>query len=373
MQTVIWRNELSFLTQHDLFFETVQKIVAHNAQVYFLHEEVEYKQLEYPGTDKELILANRAKWTWEKLNRTGFIADSSQPNGDKMYLGRDREASRDVQATMRIASIINQWRPGAWDGEDIYDMLESWSSITGFHSLFCPASFTETLSINIETDWPMLLTSCLEASDHEKHAMLFTFSLLAFGKPELLPKLVTLLSFAMTSELKDIGLPDNEEYDLSCGCDIDRTAVQEILDEHSLPDNSVQAEAPQQYDGIVEVDLGIDAELYRQQMVIMDALRDAWANGSLAMTVNQSLCRLDTDALLPLLQGRLTVWSKAAALKARCGEWQFELCKLRGTHASNNKVNSDSALTVNLFIRYYSQNSLYHIFHFPALNTRIDQ
>lgn len=232
MQTVVWNENLSYLTQHDLFFETVQKITLHNHEARFLYpDDVHYTVPAYRGNDEDLRLAHRAKWTWQRYWRASFIADEPQPKSDLIYDSRDQENSRDTSAVYRISRMIIDWLLEACDQVDIFAMLTDLGQVSGFQSFFVSVSLTDSLSAEVQTSWPCLLNMCLRVSDMDSRAeLLFCLSLLAFSNPDSLHLLTVLAFFAILPELAAVGPPTQDEYQLSAGCQIRWKLVQEILD-----------------------------------------------------------------------------------------------------------------------------------------------
>ncbi|KAJ9661684.1 hypothetical protein H2198_001860 [Neophaeococcomyces mojaviensis] len=328
MQKALWDDKLSFLTQHDLFYEIVCDITCHNYKAQYLHPEADFVIPSYRGNDQDRTLANRAKWQLQKIHRTGFIADEMLPNGDKRYAGRDKEQSRDTDAVFRISKMIVHWEPEQWNAKNIYPMLEQWNSVKGFNCLYSPASLTESLSLSIEDNWPSILTTCLKFDESNRAELLFAMSLMAFGHPESLPHLTTLLHFAVSDKLKDIGLPEDEEYDLAAGNDVSLEVFQAILDECHIYQESHQLRSLKHYNGIIDIEDHFEPETSRQHDIIESCLRAAWEKGEeLKLPSDEQFDHFYISNVLLLLNGRLDAWLKNHNFQTHCQAWEAELSR----------------------------------------------
>lgn len=321
LQVVQWNQELPFLSQHDLFYEMVYDITTYNYQVAFLYEDTTFVIPAYRGNDKDLLLARRAKWAWQKLFRIGYIADKSLPAGDKFYRGRDKERSRNTDPAFEIAVTIRDWRAMLPQRHEIYAALRQQGLVRGFNFFVVPELLNECVTLDVMEAWPSLLTYCLKATKIEKNEMIFKMSLVAFGSPEHFPTLATLVAFAIDPALKGVGLPAAEEYDLSAGSTIDWSLISYMFEECTAI-NYTQETLSEADDLSDEVLIN---EILIEQDIIKALLKQSWPCSSIQLEELSGFKYIRVDKLLPLLNGRLKAWAENLEFQKHCRLWQIKL------------------------------------------------
>lgn len=327
MQIVKWNDNLSFLSQRDVFHELVLDITSHNFKAQFLHEEVEFVIPAYRGEDADLELAARAKFMWQKYWPAGTLLHDTLYNGDEEYIARDKSISRDCSTIFRIANMLRSGEPEERKDVCIYTMLAQVGNVQGFDAPCALPSLSKALTLDIRAEWPSLLRLCYEAkgSDHPK--LLFTISLVVFGHPDLLSTLTILLSFALLPEMKELPFPAEAKYNLAFGHRLDWSIIQPIIDACRLEDVNLGQYMVSQYDGVIELEDLTDSECVRQEALIKNSVRKAWPYGEVKLPSDENLSRFDAKKLRSALNGRVGAWSKNNALRQICDAWEM---KLRG-------------------------------------------
>lgn len=318
LQQVIWNKDLSFLSQHDLFFEVVHSIATRNQEVSFLYTDVDFNLPLRSGNDSDLCLAKRAKWSWEKLYRTDFIAEARLPRADVAYTSRAVASANKIEASHCIGHMVANWQSAPRHGTIIYDMFKKGRGDVDFSLDFAPSTISELIKFDVARAWPSLISFLIGKSDRRSQLeLVFTMSLMAFGRPEFLPDLKSLLSFATNSKVQAIGLPEENQYDVSSGHIINRKDIRGILSDHYQGDGDGSEVDDGEVDQATYIDKG--------SQYIVQRMTDAWSEGDFTVPRNDLTKLFDLRRARPLLKARFQTWVKNKALREHCGRWQTEL------------------------------------------------
>ena len=220
MQQVEWHKQLSMIAQHDDFVILAQQILASgNCLLFFYPDSSDSSDL-YVGRDNDLLARAKARNSLFLGSSTG--GSVANTNWDVLYQPRDSIPLGERSArTFGIASLVKDWPPKFQVTRDLLREIKSMGTFCGFGRCFQSSeSLYELLSISYAISWGSLLELCRSSSrQQDTYRLLFLFSTIAFGSEITDPtRLVTLLAFAFSHELRAIGNPPaHPSFTLSYG------------------------------------------------------------------------------------------------------------------------------------------------------------
>ncbi|KAJ9617111.1 hypothetical protein H2200_000832 [Cladophialophora chaetospira] len=308
MQSASFNETLPVLSQRDVFFGTVDKIVRHNLKAScFFNAEVSL-----PSYDGDLALLDRSDHRTSKLYSSGRVAGSARDVDDKDYSSRDREVSRNLKASADIILLIQAW-PSAFDVEPcLRDMVMQWKEVTGFEDEFTYCSLSSLLGEDFRTIFPSLMALCRSANP-SKEVLTIVLSLLAFGNPELVPKLKAVLAFAISPTLKVLPSPDYGCYDLGEGYGIKDSEILALVSqcvvEFEIDTTSSESEVEEEDQTANEKEI-LQQQVKSEAQLILNAVKTSWPATRAGLPPKQQITHYQFGLLKDLLNGRLAVWHK---------------------------------------------------------------
>ena len=232
MQQVEWNSELSMIAQHDDFITLAQQILTSGDRFLVFYPGSEEASDLYAGRDKDLLA--RAK-----VRNSGFFSfdiggDVVNNQWDVSYQARDRMPLGERAArTFSIASLIRDWPRTCKVSRRLLQDLQSMDTISGFGVRFeASKSLSELLDVSFATSWAGLLELCrFSSQQQDTYRMLFLFSTIAYGRDITdLTRLVTLLAFAFSRELRAVGSPPlHSSFTLTHGITFLSSEVRSII------------------------------------------------------------------------------------------------------------------------------------------------
>ncbi|KIX09666.1 uncharacterized protein Z518_00747 [Rhinocladiella mackenziei CBS 650.93] len=309
MQTDTFHDVLPILSQRDLFFGTVHEIVAHNIKSVFLFENADITAPKYAG---DFGLLERSHHRSRKLYPCESVATMRTVSDDHEYPARDRDRSHNQTTASTLAGLVESWPSTFGVCSNLKDMIQCWQEISGFEENFTVISYSRLLSEeNFKDDFPRLLSLC-RSGTFSKQELSFILSLIAFGNPDLVPKLRSLLAFAVSPSLRALPAPQHNHYDLCQGHSLNERDILAILshcEEEFVPktdsnsedtgDEFWQAEWRQ-----------FQRELQDQRELILNAVRSSWPGDTVRLPAEHLLGHYQFSQLKLLLNGRFAAWHK---------------------------------------------------------------
>ena len=234
MQQVEWHTQISMIAQHDDFVILAQQILASGNRFLFFYPDSRASPSLYAGRDKDLLARAKAR----SLSFLGSSTGDSVANTDWDVQYRSRDSiplEKRSARTFDIASIVRDWPPECQVSRNLLQDLKSMGTFLGFGKRFQSSKpLSELLSISYATSWGSLLELCRSSSQRQNtYELLFLFSTIAFGSEITDPtRLVTLLAFAFSQELRAIDPPAHSSFTLSYGTTFLPSDVRSVIQSH---------------------------------------------------------------------------------------------------------------------------------------------
>ena len=234
MQQVKWHTQLSMIAQHDDFVILAQQILDSGNHFRFFYPDSCKSSDLYVGRDKYLLARAKAR----NLSFLGSSAGGSVANSswDVLYGSRRSIPLEERSATtFGIASLVRDWPPACQVTRDLLQELKTMKTFRGFGTRFQSSKpLSELLSISYATSWGSLLELCRSSTQQQdEYGLLFLFSTIAFGRGITDPtRLVTLLAFAFSHELRAINPPAHSSFTLSYGTTFLPSNVRAVIQQH---------------------------------------------------------------------------------------------------------------------------------------------
>lgn len=301
MQSSTFDETLPVVSQRDVFFGTAHELVMHNIQTSPLFD----ANVIAPSYRGDFSLLNRA----HRLNRHLYPSETGVSTRivleDEEYSSRDRCVSRRQKTSSSLAALIQAW-PSQFDVRpDLKATIQDWKTIGGFDQHFSAPSFSSLLKGDLKDDFASLVTLC--RSEPSKEQLVFILSLMAFGNPEIVPKLKILLAFAVSPRLQALSAPEHDSYDLRQGFNVRQKDVLTIISEcekefaHDTDGNSDEEGSARQL---------YEHESKSQRQLILEAVHSSWPANAVKLPSKRKLTHYDVSRLKELLNGRFAAWYK---------------------------------------------------------------
>ncbi|KAK2057683.1 hypothetical protein LY76DRAFT_606052 [Colletotrichum caudatum] len=239
MQTVEWVPELSFLSQHGLFFEYVCRIFDESARSHFFHPQ---SYLEPPALDHiSLDLLRRDNIRSSTFRVSKFGAERHSTAYDHVYKSRDRDTSASSSKAYSISHVIFSGQstliqplPFDIDGH-LWRYLERVPAVCGRDNTIPLAVVAydgglllESSSHFIAQNWVTLHKTLINTSG--KFDLMVWLATLAFSDSADMAVIQTLASFRMISELIQLCTPSAADFKLASGAKVDKNKLQNVLE-----------------------------------------------------------------------------------------------------------------------------------------------
>ena len=300
MQTMTFLENVSVMTQRDIFFGTVNGILSQNMKAASLSQ-AEVPALTYRG---DFGLLTRSHHRTCKLFPSESAASTSHAANDGRYASRDQDSGTRLRTSTTIAGLIESWPAENFSvDQNLRGLVMGWKQVDGFDRSLNFDSFATILSRNFQEIFPSLVTTCRSAST-TKERLMFTLSLLAFGNPDLADTLRALFAFAIVPALQELPIPEYADYDLTHGASVSQKDIMLLISE---------AQKPYASPGVVTrgATRSFEEEVGEQRQLILEAVESSWpANKVKLNSGRKQLSHYKLAELKSLLNGRFAAWHK---------------------------------------------------------------
>lgn len=307
MQTATFIKELPVTSQRDIFYGTANDIVKHNLKASCLFE-ADVKPLTYPGN---FDLLDRSHRRTQKLYATESVATSVHHVENTQYDSRDQDNGEMLHQSSMLAGLIDSW-PTAFNlSTDLKSTILGWRQINGFHTESSFGTLSNLFDRSIKDLFAPLMNLC-RSSRETKDGLIFMFSIIAFGQPELSKHLRTLLAFATHPALKDLPEPAHDSYDLTQGHCVNQREIMALLSQCEKAFNPSEASIDDESgDDDSEERMQFERELGEQRQLILQAVTASWPGEAVNLPgTRKTLSHFKVRDLKELLDGRFNVWYK---------------------------------------------------------------
>ncbi|KAK1708175.1 uncharacterized protein BDZ83DRAFT_768810 [Colletotrichum acutatum] len=244
MQTVGWSRQLSFLSQHGLFHESVRSIVQQAEELKFFYPQLYCTLPELNNPDRFLL--DRDSFRSSAFRVSGFGAESrSLEHDDTGYQARDRRSSQRQSQAFMAASLLSRQSPSlvkALPHElkgSLWDFLQSYGPVSGCaHALPTQeiAYNPELLSKTSQFIARNFLTMKRSLRwDVNKYRLMIWLATVAFFNEADMTIIQTLASFHSRGEFAEMVSPVAGHFDLSEGKSFVATRIRSCLKSNLVP------------------------------------------------------------------------------------------------------------------------------------------
>ncbi|KAM0217473.1 hypothetical protein ACHAQD_007453 [Fusarium lateritium] len=214
MRTDYWIESLPSRLQSSEFRPIVDQILQESATLSsFVTKDqiaVEQQQLASPG---ESHLHSRAIFRQNAVERhLGDASSRAQPVNQK-YISRDRPSTANImhRNVLEVTQLIHKWPKNLKTTDCLAQLLSQGSTVGGFLVPFEAASLNQKLKVNLLQCWGSLIRLTRDTTDRYK--LMYLFGPMSFHLDANMPLLRTLIASAVFGELKELELPQWDEFD----------------------------------------------------------------------------------------------------------------------------------------------------------------
>lgn len=266
MQQIEWK-ELSPLSQHNSFLETVKVILRHASKFHLF--QAEPAVLPDVGDSSNPVLTRRASIRDSTFYVEGFGAEKHTTQDDVFYSGRDDLLPDSLEHEVyRIAKLSDDWTTDLNGCRNLMHEIKSWQeTINGAagdsQDVF---GYNEKLLESINTwlprEWCSLQIALSQSlPERDKYGIMIFLSTLVYSQrasPELAR---SLLAFATVPQLRLLRPPSYPSFELAHGFKPDRGTLLKVIRRNVRP----YADCPEAYLAPLPAETARDTQLRRKE------------------------------------------------------------------------------------------------------------
>jgi hypothetical protein len=214
MRTDYWIESLPLRLQSSEFRPIVDQILQESATLasFGIKDQIvaEQHQLASPG---ESHLHARVMFRQNAVERyLGDASSRAQPVNQK-YISRDRPSVANImhRNVLEVAQLIQKWPQNFKTTNCLAQFLSQGSTVGGFLVPFEATSLNQKLKVDVLQSWGSLIRFARETADRYK--LMYLFGPMSFHLDANMPLLRTLIASAVFGELKELDLPQWDEFD----------------------------------------------------------------------------------------------------------------------------------------------------------------
>ncbi|KAF5027163.1 hypothetical protein F66182_736 [Fusarium sp. NRRL 66182] len=214
MRTDNWIESLPVTLQSAEFRPIVDQILQDSATLaMFAAKDQTAMELPELPSSGELHLHKRALLRQQSVERCLRDASSCVQPVNQSYVSRDRPSTTNImhRNVLEATQLIHQWPKSFKTTNSLALKLAQGSTVGGFSAPFEATSLNEKLKVNVLQCWGSLVRFAQESTDRYK--LMFLIGPMSFHLDADMSLLRTLIASAVFGELKDLKLPQWDEYD----------------------------------------------------------------------------------------------------------------------------------------------------------------
>jgi hypothetical protein len=214
MRTDYWIESIPLRLQSSEFRPIVDKILQESATLasFAIKDQiaVEQPQLASPG---ESHLHARVMFRQNAVERHLEDASSRAQPVNQKYISRDRPSVANImhRNVLEVVQLIQKWPQNFKTTACLSQFLSQGSTVGGFLAPFEATSLNQKLKVNVLQCWGSLIRFARETTDRYK--LMYLFGPMSFHLDANMPLLRTLIASAVFGELKELDLPQWDEFD----------------------------------------------------------------------------------------------------------------------------------------------------------------
>ncbi|CAJ0547291.1 Ff.00g019180.m01.CDS01 [Fusarium sp. VM40] len=214
MRTDYWIESLPVRLQSSEFRPIVDQILQESTTLATFATKdqiaVEQPQLPSPG---ESHLHARVMFRQNAVERHLVDRLCAARRIPQKYIPRDRPSVTNImhRNVLEVAQLIRKWPQGFKTTDCLAQLLSQGSTVGGFLVPFEATSLNEKLKVNVLQCWGSLIRFARETTDRYK--LMYLFGPMSFNLDANMPLLRTLIASAVFGEMKELDLPQWDEFD----------------------------------------------------------------------------------------------------------------------------------------------------------------
>jgi hypothetical protein len=165
MQTATFIDEVSVITQRDIFFGTASEIVAHNMKASCLFQ-AEVSGLVHEG---DFGLLDRSHHRTRKLFPSESVASAAHSADDYEYCSRNQESDTNLHASAKMAGLVQSGAAAFSVATHLKDLLFGWKRVSGFDKSTNFDSFSSLLGGELKEMIPSLMNFAGQTNLRSNH------------------------------------------------------------------------------------------------------------------------------------------------------------------------------------------------------------
>jgi len=220
MQTVSW-NDLPPLSQHEGFYQTVQRILEYNSRFEFFQDgKLPTSKVEIRETEPYLV--NKAAMKNRAFRAEDFGNSNVALGEDRTYISRDVPSGNAVSLESKVCAVArntNNWSTSLDTAPDLLERFEGWSNLIGNGTTIALGYDSSWLKATLRSVWCSLYDTCRMATKDDRYSLMFLLAPMIYRSesPIDMQLVWTLLAFATIPKFESIRVPDYDSYDLGRG------------------------------------------------------------------------------------------------------------------------------------------------------------
>ncbi|KAK6074920.1 hypothetical protein SCUP234_07919 [Seiridium cupressi] len=247
MQTVIWCPQLSYISQHGLFYTVAKDILENMRQISFLYPHQPLPTLDIDHADAELVARDLISTAYLRMD--DFGAELFSAKKDVPYKARDRthrsgRAQRTVQMAVRAreSDVSLQDTPSSDLVDRIYSLLSEAQTFPARNKRpkLCDMQYSAKWLTNPQSALPDLWHNIHYAFQCDqrwinKFEVIVWLAAQAFASDDLNQVIQVLFSLAFLPRVAQVQLPAAENYNLSQGYRFKDSEIRSIIAGEARP------------------------------------------------------------------------------------------------------------------------------------------
>ncbi|KAF4456736.1 hypothetical protein F53441_1172 [Fusarium austroafricanum] len=214
MRTDNWIDSLPVTLQHPAYRQIVDRILQESATLaIFATKDQSSMELPKLPSSGDPHLHARVMFRQESVERYSGDACSRAQPVNLNYVSRDRPSTVNImhRNVLEVTNLIRQWPQNFKTTDCIAQILSQGSTVGGFVAPFEGTSLSEKLKVNAIQYWGSLVKLAREETDRYK--LMYLLGPMSFHLDANMPLLRALVAHAVFGDLKDLELPQWDEFD----------------------------------------------------------------------------------------------------------------------------------------------------------------
>ncbi|EEP79027.1 predicted protein [Uncinocarpus reesii 1704] len=355
MEDVRWESDIPLWTQNDIYAALCDSLISYNNKFRDLYDSSEVIQLKSRG-DTHLLVRSRMRNHY--LERPEFLGgDLDKRILTAHYNSRDH-GDVHYETACWVASLFKTW-PDRFATPDLYKSVKAFDTIA-FGTPFGIRSYTELLSLPLNSLWGSLFEICLRSAKKDSMYLTFLFAALMIGQPDKQKQWKTLIGCALLIDPMVLPAPPPGVFEPS---HTRRKALKEVrarIRECVLP----SADLAKNRQDLSQV------PLEAQQDLVFHCIEETWESGDLRLPDEHLVPSINIPRLSARLVEPYESWHRTLAMRKYLLSVEIILNQKNGpdfVYVACGNINTSgngwpASTPVHIRSRLYSRYSISDIF-----------